>query len=123
MSHASNIQHDLRDASLGCAGKTDPANLKKMTAPGMDQYLDGALVPAQTLHDEIRQRYGDAYRTPGYYLRGYRLRANLTQVQLAGQAGIHRRHLSEMENNNRPVDKTLARKLALILNFDYRKLT
>ena len=80
--------------------------------PGMDQYLDDELVPAQALHDEIRQRYGDAYRTPGYYLRLYRLRADLTQVQLAGQAGMRHRHLSEMENNKRPIDKTLASKLA-----------
>ena len=79
-------------------------------------------VNAQTLHDEIRQRYGDAYRTPGYYLRLYRLRADLTQVQLAGQAGIRQRHLSEMENNKRPIDRILARKLAHILNFDYCKL-
>ena len=85
-----------------------------------DQVLE--LVPAQTLHDEIREYYGDAYRTPGYYLRLYRLRADLTQVQLAGQAGIRQRHLSEMENNKRPIDKTLARKLAHILDFDYRKL-
>ena len=90
--------------------------------PSMDQYLDDELVPAQILHDEVRQRYGNAYRTPGYYLRLYRLRADLTQVQLAGQAGIRQRHLSEMENNKRPIDKTLARKLAHILDFDYRKL-
>lgn len=90
--------------------------------PSMDQYPDDELVPAQILHDEIRQRYGDAYGTPGYYLRLYRLRADLTQVQLAGQAGIRRRHLSEMENNKRPIDKTLARKSAHILDFDYRKL-
>ena len=90
--------------------------------PGTDQYLNDELVPAQTLHDEIRERYGDAYRTPGYYLRLYRLRVDLTQVQLASQAGIRQRHLSEMENNKRSIDKTLARKLAQILNFDYCKL-
>jgi DNA-binding XRE family transcriptional regulator len=93
-----------------------------MISPGMDQYLDDELVPAQTLHDQIRRRYGDAYRTPGYYLRLYRLRASLTQAQLACQAGIRQRHLSEMENNKRSIDKTLARKLAHILDFDYRKL-
>ena len=90
--------------------------------PSMDQYPDDELVPAQILHDEVRQRYGNAYRTPGYYLRLYRLRADMTQVQLACQAGIRQRHLSEMENNKRPIDKTLARKLAHILDFDYRKL-
>ena len=122
MTHTSNIQHDLREMSVKPAEKTDRVHLKNMISPGMDQYLDDELVPAQTLHDEIRQRYGDAYRTPGYYLRLYRLRASLTQVQLAGRTGIHRRHISEMENNKRSIDKTLARKLAHIPDFDCRKL-
>ena len=122
MSHTSNIQHDLRKVSVGPAGKTERVPLKNMTSPSIEKYLEDELVPAQTLHDEIKQRYGEAYRTPGYYLRLYRLRADLTQVQLAGQAGIRPRHLSEMENNKRSIDKTLARKLAHILDFDYRKL-
>ena len=122
MSHTSNIQHDLREVSVKPAEKTERVHLKNMISPCMDQYLDDELVPAQTLHDEIRQRYGNAYRTPGYYLRGYRLRASLTQAELAGQTEISRRHISEMENNKRAIDETLARKLAHILDFDYHKL-
>ena len=79
-------------------------------------------VPAQTLHDEIRQHYGDAYRTPGYYLRSYRQRAGLTQSQLAGQTGIRQHHISEMENNKRAMGKAMARKLAQVLDCDYRRL-
>ena len=122
MSHISSIQHDLGEVSARPAQKTDQVGLKNIISPSMEQHLDDELVPAQILHDEIRQRYGDSYRTPGYYLRLYRLRADLTQIQLAGQTGISRRHLSEMENNKRTIDKTLARKLAHILEFDYRKL-
>lgn len=33
------------------------------------------------------KRNGAAYRTPGYYLRLYRQRAELTQSRAAGQAG------------------------------------
>ena len=79
-------------------------------------------VPAQTLHDEIRQCYGDAYRTPGYYLRLYRQRAGLTQSELADQTGIRQHHLSEMENNKRTMGKVMAGKLAQILGCDYRRL-
>ena len=122
MTHTLKIRDDLRDVSVKPIEKADRIHLKNMISPSMDQYLDDELVPAQTLHDEIRQRYGDAYRTPGYYLRLYRLRASLTQAQLAGQTGIHRRHISEMENNKRSIDKALARKLAHILDFDYRKV-
>ena len=88
----------------------------------MDQYQDEERVPAQVIHDEARLRHGDYHGTPGYYLRTYRHRAGLTQTQLADHTGIHQHHLSEMENNKRPIGKTIARKLAKILDFDYRRL-
>ena len=122
MTHALEIHHDLGDVLVKPMVGVNRTRLKKMIQATLDQYLNEDLVPAQTVHDEARLRHGDYYRTPGYYLRMYRLRADLTQVQLAGQTGIRRRHISEMENNRRAIDKTLARKLAHILNFDYRKL-
>jgi plasmid maintenance system antidote protein VapI len=36
--------------------------------------------------------------------------------------GIHRRHLSEMENAKRPIGKENAKKLAKALNCDYRMM-
>ncbi len=122
MSHTLKIQHDLRGVLVKPTEKVERARLKNMSSPSVDQYLNDELVPAQTLHDEIRQRYGDAYRTPAYYLRSYRQRAGLTQAQLADQAGIRQHHISEMENNKRAMGKTMARKLAQILDCDYRRL-
>lgn len=58
----------------------------------------------------------------GTTLRGYRYREGLTQRQLAEQAGIPQRHVSEMENGKRPLGKDNARKLAKILNTNYRFL-
>jgi transcriptional regulator with XRE-family HTH domain len=55
-------------------------------------------------------------------LRAYRLRERLTQVQLADLAGIPRRHISDMENGRRPIGKENAKKLADVLNTDYRML-
>jgi DNA-binding XRE family transcriptional regulator len=55
-------------------------------------------------------------------LRGYRYREDLTQKQLADQAGIPQRHISEMENGKRPIGKERAKKLAKVLNADYRML-
>ena len=66
--------------------------------------------------------HGAAYRSPGYYLRLYRQRAELTQDRLAEQAGIRQHHLSEIENNKRVSSKTNAKKLAAIPDCDYRKL-
>lgn len=58
----------------------------------------------------------------GSYLSGARYRENMTQVELAGRTGIHRRHISEMENGKRPIGKANARKLAEALNIDPRLL-
>ncbi|MBW6499687.1 MAG: helix-turn-helix transcriptional regulator, partial [Bacteroidales bacterium] len=52
--------------------------------------------------------------------RGYRYREDLTQKQLADLAGIPQRHISEMENSKRPIGKERAKKLAKVLNADYR---
>lgn len=40
---------------------------------------------------------------------------------MAKATGIPRRHISEMENNKRPIGKQNARKLAEVLNVDPRR--
>lgn len=67
-------------------------------------------IPAEELLDQ----------TPGTMLRGARYREDMTQVQQAEVSGIPRRHISDMENNRRPIGKQAARKLAEVLNVDYR---
>lgn len=57
---------------------------------------------------------------PGNYLAGARHREGLTQRQLAELCGIPQRHISEMENGKRTIGKENARKLAAVLNADYR---
>jgi hypothetical protein len=61
-------------------------------------------------------------RTPGSLLVGARYREDLTQAQLSEISGMPRRHISEMENNKRPIGKVNAKKLANALNIDYRTL-
>lgn len=56
----------------------------------------------------------------GVAVRGYRVREDLTQKQLADLTGIHQRHISEMENGKRSVGKEWAKKLAKALKCDYR---
>ena len=62
------------------------------------------------------------HKLPSVFLSGARHREGLTQVELAERAGIPRRHISEMENNKRPIGKMNARKLAEVLNIDPRRL-
>ncbi|MCF6209554.1 MAG: helix-turn-helix transcriptional regulator [Gammaproteobacteria bacterium] len=122
MSQALKIHHDLCDVVLKPSGKINQTRLKKMIRSALDQYLAEDRVSAKAIHDEAKQRHGDAYRMPGYYLRLYRQRAGLTQAELAEQAGIRQHHLSEMENNKRVLGKANAKKLSNILDCDYRKL-
>ena len=122
MNEAVKIHHALADVVLKPSVKVNAARLKKMISSTLDQYLEEGRVSAKTLHEAASKRYGDIYRSPGYYLRLYRLRTELTQAELAEQTGIRQHHLSEMENNKRALGKANARKLARILNCDYRRL-
>ncbi|MCU7937698.1 MAG: helix-turn-helix domain-containing protein [Candidatus Thiodiazotropha sp. (ex Dulcina madagascariensis)] len=88
----------------------------------LDQYIVEDQVPAKAIHEEAQQRHGDHYRSPGYYVRLYRQRADLTQVELAVQTGLRQHHLSEIENDKRMLGKANAKKLAEILKCDYRRL-
>jgi len=56
----------------------------------------------------------------GVCIRGGRTKEGLTQIELSELTGISQRHLSEMENGKRPIGKESAKKLAQVLNVDYR---
>jgi DNA-binding XRE family transcriptional regulator len=87
--------------------------LRKMAlAEGIKEAEDSIL--ASVINPELETNPG------GVYLRGIRYREDLTQEQLAVMIGIHRRHISEMENGKRPIGKENAKKLAIALNADYR---
>jgi DNA-binding XRE family transcriptional regulator len=122
MNQALTIHHDLGDVVLTPNGKVNPSRLKKMIQSTLDQYLEEDRVPAKTLHANRQQQHGSAYRSSGYHLRLYRQRADLTQAQLSEKTDIRQHHLSEMENNKRVLGKANAKKLAIILQCDYRKL-
>ncbi len=57
---------------------------------------------------------------PGRNIVGYRRREGLIQKELSQATGIPQPHLSEMENNRRPIGKKNAKILAKVLKTDYR---
>ncbi len=64
-----------------------------------------------------------AAMTPGKVLRAYRTRENLTQIELGRRIGdVPRQHISGMETGNRPIGREMAKRLAEVLRFDYRKI-
>ncbi len=58
--------------------------------------------------------------SPGRLLAGARVKEGLTQKRLAGRLGIHRHHISEMENGKRPIGREMAKRLGEVLNIGYR---
>lgn len=74
------------------------------------------------VNDEVDASEVFPDRSTGNLLSGARFREDLTQVQLSERTGIPRRHISEMENNKRPIGKANAKKLAEALHIDYRIL-
>lgn len=60
------------------------------------------------------------YTEPGLALRGARVKEGLTQVELSEKLGIEQGNVSAMENGRRPIGKAMAKRLATVLNIDYR---
>jgi DNA-binding XRE family transcriptional regulator len=58
----------------------------------------------------------------GTLVREHRKRLGLTQAEVALRSGIRQNHLSEMENNKRPIGRRNARRLSRVLGLDYRLL-
>ena len=122
MNQALKIHHELAEVVLLPTTRVNTARLKKMIRTTLDQYQEQEHIPASIIHAETKLRHGDGYGTPGYRLRLFRHRTNLTQAELAKKVKMHQHHLSEMEHNKRPIGKASAQKLAAILKCDYHQL-
>jgi hypothetical protein len=66
---------------------------------------------------EVAGRRGSV---PASVLRGCRSKSEMTQTALSALTGIPQRHISEMEQGKRPIGKENAKKLAKVLETDYR---
>lgn len=78
--------------------------------------IEGAdSIPASDISPELDSNPG------GVYLRGIRLREEMTQEDLAKLTGIHRSNISAMEHGKRPIGKETAKKLATVLRCDHRR--
>lgn len=60
------------------------------------------------------------YSEAGFTLSGARLKAGLTQQELAKQLGVAQYNISKMETGKRPIGKKMAQRLAQVLKTDYR---
>jgi DNA-binding XRE family transcriptional regulator len=60
------------------------------------------------------------FSSAGACLQGARLKEGLTQETLAEKLRISQTNLSKMENGKRPIGKKMAKRIAKILDVDYR---
>jgi len=121
MKHEAILHHPLADIRITAIVKSHAPQIKRIICSALDNYLEETTIAASIVHSETKTRHGSAYKTPGYYLRIYRTRADFTQAELAKRLHIRQHHLSEMEHNKRPIGKALAHKLAEVLRCDYHK--
>ena len=56
----------------------------------------------------------------GSAIKGLRYREGLTQEQLSKKINVTTKHISEIENGKRIIEKDLAKRLAIALNSDYK---
>lgn len=64
----------------------------------------------------------EKHNKAGLVLRGMRYRENFTQKELAAKSKVSQENISKMENGKRPVGEKVAKRLAKVLNFDYKLL-
>ncbi len=89
-----------------------PANVDTIT-----RYVAQLEKSDSTPWREVAGRRGSV---PASILRGSRSKAEMTQTRLSELTGIPQRHISEMEQGKRTIGKETAKKLAAVLNVDYR---
>lgn len=76
------------------------------------------------LNDEDEELYAfeevfpDAH--PGMVLNGFRLKMEMTQIELAERLGISQNRVSDMEKGKRPISRTMAEKLGVIFDVPYK---
>ena len=58
----------------------------------------------------------------GHSLRGARYREDVSQRQLSKLTGVSVQNISAMEHGRRPIGKEMAKRLAMVLNTDWRLL-
>lgn len=115
------IHHKIAEVSVEINNHFNANKVKAYIRSALDKCLEEESITADVIHHALQKHHGDYYQTPGYYVRIFRKRANMTQTVLANALDIKQHHVSEMENNKRSIGKKMAKELGVILRADYHK--
>lgn len=81
---------------------------------------DDELLTFDEAMEHLDEQLGEV--TPAKKIKAFRSRENLTQKELALNAGVKQQHISEIERGVRPVGTRMAKKLSVALNCNYKSL-
>jgi len=112
--------HTEPDRLVTLRFQVHPANVKRITR--FVESIEPDPNSGNITVDEFFDKHFSGQSKASVALKGYRYRENLTQQQVSDTTGIPQRHLSEMENGKRGIGPANAKKLAVVLNCDYRSL-
>jgi DNA-binding Xre family transcriptional regulator len=106
------------DVQITGTGADILIEMLKNSIKGLEVSTDDEAVPVNSdpWFQELRNT-----RTAGEVLWCYRDNAGLTLEELSVKSGIAKSHLSEMENNKRPIGLKTAKKLAEALNCNFHR--
>jgi ribosome-binding protein aMBF1 (putative translation factor) len=90
-------------------------NKSSYTRTGKDEIEEDSIPWREVVRSGIKK-----FTEVGLVLKGARVKANLTQLELAKKIGAKPHHISEMEHGKRTIGKNMAKKLAKIFKLDYR---
>jgi DNA-binding XRE family transcriptional regulator len=113
--------------------KAYPEVFEKLPKPQL-KLVESAILYASKLSETVevlsdsehkklmKEMTGKDRLTSGDRLKAYRLREDLSQIELARKCGIPQANISAMEAGRRAIGIQSAKKLADVLNCDYRQL-
>lgn len=106
------------DVQISGNGADVLVEILKKAIKGLEVSTDDEAIPVNS--DPWFQQLRKS-RTSGEVLWCYRDNAGITLDELSERSGIAKSHLSEMENNKRPIGLKTAKKLAEALNCDFHR--
>jgi DNA-binding XRE family transcriptional regulator len=97
-----------------------PATARKSVEKFLNDQLDFSAHKKTIAASKVLPELTDETLRPATILRASRIKADMTQKELAAKLGVFQHHLSEMENSKRPIGKQMAKKLSAVFKSDYR---
>lgn len=97
-------------------------NMDKLEA-FLEKYADSKEDDSPIAWEELAKDRIAKYKKAGLVLRGIRYRENMSQKVLAEKSSVSQNEISKIENGKRVVGEKVAKRLAKVLDIDYRLLT